>query len=90
MARKIKAAPAKAAPDYKAIFKAFVDANGMYNTNDIGYSLDSAELNASETDGVEAFSEEYCRVAYDSIAFTSAFCENEDVRGWFEAQGYRW
>jgi hypothetical protein len=89
MARKIKT-EAKPATDYKAIFKGFVDLNGMYNCNDIGYALDSAELNAAQTDGVEYFSEEYWQIAHTSIAFTSAFNENEEVRNWFEAQGYRW
>jgi hypothetical protein len=89
MARKIKT-EAKPATDYKSIFKKFVEVNGMHNTNDIGYALDSAELNASETDGVEHFSPEYWRVAYDSIAYTSAFCENDEVREWFGNQGYRW
>lgn len=90
MARKIKTAAAAIAPDYKAIFKKFVDDNGMYNCNDIGYALDSAELNASETDGVEHFSPEYWSVAYNSICCTSAFCENSEVRDWFESRGYRW
>lgn len=32
----------------------------------------------------------YEKIAYDSIAWTSPFSENLDVRLWFEAHGYAW
>jgi len=77
--------------NYEAEFKKFqAEAEKLEFFSEQGYALESALLNASETEDVEHFSAEFWRVAYMSIACTDTFNINKSVRDWFEALGYEW
>jgi uncharacterized protein (DUF885 family) len=54
-------------------------------------AINEAEEKAVETVGQWSWenSEEYYGVAYDSIASTTTFAENEDVKQWFLIHGYK-
>ena len=58
---------------------------------DVGVCLIGARQNADDTVAENLGQDvDFYRVAYDSIAQTSAFNERADVRAWFEVRGYEW
>ena len=53
-------------------------------------ALQNAIQNAMETEGLDPASDEFWRIAYDSIQYTTDFSERDDVRAWFAQQGFEW